>query len=273
VGEGAPPFEVGQPVMGVHSAPCLSCELCRRGKQHLCPDVMRAKVLGAFGQYLCIPAPVARQNLFDRPPRLSAACAALLEPVACVVHCLERIDWRGVDRVLVLGLGAMGLLFAHLLPRYTDASRAGAGRRTARVALGRRFGLRPVFDVTEVPLAEQLSAGEQFDVVIECTGNLDGWRTAFDLTAPGGQAVLFGGLRRTTVFPADSYRVHYEEVNVIGSFHFSPRDVALARDVLLSADADWSPLISACLPLDRLGEAMHRLQNGEGLQYAIDPWA
>src|SRR5438105_251450 len=61
LGAGAPPFEVGQPVMGVHSAPCLDCPLCHKGRQHLCPHVMKEKVLGAFGQYLCLPAPVARQ--------------------------------------------------------------------------------------------------------------------------------------------------------------------------------------------------------------------
>src|SRR6516162_2722506 len=66
VGTGAPDFEPGQPVMGVHSAPCLACTLCRKQRWNLCPNVMKEKVLGAFGQYLCIPAPVARQNLFPR---------------------------------------------------------------------------------------------------------------------------------------------------------------------------------------------------------------
>src|SRR5947209_10931963 len=46
LGPHAPPFEVGQPVMGVHSAPCLACDLCRKGRPHLCPDVMKEKVLG-----------------------------------------------------------------------------------------------------------------------------------------------------------------------------------------------------------------------------------
>jgi L-iditol 2-dehydrogenase len=273
LGAGAPPFEPGQPVMGVHSAPCLACPLCRLGRQHLCPDVMREKVLGAFGQYLCIPAPVARQNLFARPRHLRADDAALLEPLACVVHALERIDWRGVDRVLVLGLGAMGLLFAQLLPHYTRASRAGAGRRPPRVELARRFGLSPALDLTEVPLAERLPAGERFDVVIECTGKPDGWQTAFDRTAAGGQAVMFGGLPQGAIFPADSYRVHYEEVRIVGSFHFSPGDVARARDLLVGGAVDGAGLISDCLPLDGLPDALHRLHTSQGIQYAIDPWA
>jgi L-iditol 2-dehydrogenase len=272
-GPGAPPFEPGQPVMGVHSAPCLACDLCRKGRQHLCPDVMKEKVLGAFAQYLCVPAPVARQNLFPRPAGLSAEVAALLEPLACVVHGLGLLNWRGVDRVLVLGLGAMGLLFAQLLPHYTAADRAGAGRRAPRLELARRFGLGPVWDVGAVPLMEQLSESERFDCVIECTGRSDGWQQAFDRTAPGGQVLLFGGLPRGTTFPADSYRLHYEEVRVLGSFHFAPRDVALAREHLLSGRLETAALVSGCLPLGRLAEALHRLERGDGIQYAIDPWA
>src|SRR6516162_1423871 len=51
LGDRACPFEIDQPVMGVHSAPCLNCALCERQRWNLCPDVMREKVLGAFGQY------------------------------------------------------------------------------------------------------------------------------------------------------------------------------------------------------------------------------
>src|SRR5262249_42065550 len=35
LGPGAPPLEPGQPVMGVHSAPCLACGVCRGGRWHL----------------------------------------------------------------------------------------------------------------------------------------------------------------------------------------------------------------------------------------------
>jgi L-iditol 2-dehydrogenase len=148
----------------------------------------------------------------------------------------------------------------------------GAGRRAARLELARRFGLNPVFDISTLTLAEQRPASERFDCVIECTGRLDGWQEAFDRTAPGGQVLLFGGLPRDTLFPVESYRVHYEEVRILGSFHFSPRDVGLAREHLLQGRLEGSALISGCVPLDRVGDALERLSAGDGIQYAIDPW-
>jgi L-iditol 2-dehydrogenase len=265
-------FEVGQPVMGVHSAPCLTCRFCRSNRQNLCPDVMREKVLGAFSQYLCVPAPIARQNLFPRPEHVPAQHAALLEPFACVVHGLEMIDWRHVESVLILGLGVMGLVFAQLLPHYTKARAAGVARRQAALELARRWGLDPVWNVSQSPLKEQLPSAEQFDCVLECTGKLEGWMEAVERTAPGGQTLLFGGLPRGTIFPVDSYRLHYEDLRLIGSFHFSPNDVAKARKFILSGQNELDALVSDTLPLRELPEVMRRLEKGEGMQYAVDPW-
>jgi L-iditol 2-dehydrogenase len=98
------------------------------------------------------------------------------------------------------------------------------------------------------------------------------WRQALDRTLPGGQVLLFGGLPRGTVFAADSYRLHYEELRVLGCFHFAPPDVARAREFLLGGGLELGPLISGRLSLEQLPEAMRRLEQGEGLQYAIDPW-
>jgi L-iditol 2-dehydrogenase len=232
---------------------------------------MREKALGAFGEYLLIPALVSRQNLFPRPATLPVEQAALLEPIACIVHALESIQWTGVERVLILGLGAVGLLFGQLLPLYTPAQRVAAGRRRERVQLARGWGLHPVYDLTDTPLSEQLPRDQQFDVVLECTGKMEGWHEAMLRTAPGGQVLLFGGLPRGTEFPVDTYRLHYEEVTLRGSFHFAPRDVILARDYLLQGAIDPTGLISGTYPLCQTAEALERLVAGDGVQYAIDP--
>lgn len=273
LGRNAPPFEIGQPIMGVHSAPCLACRFCRSHRQNLCPDVMREKVLGAFSQYLCVPAPVARQNLFPRPERLSARHAALLEPLACVVHGMELVEWKNTENVLILGLGVMGLFFAQLLPHYTKAKAAGVARRESAQRLAARLGLDPVWNVKQKQLKEQLPPAEQFDCVLECTGKLEGWGEAVERTAPGGQTLLFGGVPRGTVFPVDSYRLHYEDLRLIGSFHFSPADVAKAREFLLSGKLELDSLINETMPLRKLPDAMRLLEKGDVMQVAIEPWS
>ncbi|MGE3805698.1 MAG: zinc-binding dehydrogenase [Gemmataceae bacterium] len=265
IGAGVDRFTVGQPVMGVHSAPCLQCALCRKGRPQLCPDVMKEKVLGAFAEYLLVPAPIVQQNLFERPGGLKPEHAVFLEPLACVVHGLSLLDFRGVENVLVIGLGSMGLLFLQLLPGYTQAARFATGRHQARVELARRFGA----DARE--LMDNAVDDRRFDCVIECTGQLAGWREAAARVAPGGQVLLYGGVPRGTSIELDTFRLHYEEMRVLGSFHFAPRDVAAARQLLLSGRLDLDSLISGQFPLARLADALHGLGSGAGMQYLIEP--
>ena len=225
VGREVEDLEAGMPILGVHSGPCGECLACRSARFNLCERLSEQLVIGAFAEYLRITPRVARANVFPRPSKMPVVRAAFLEPVSCVVHTLRIMDFRGVDSVLVLGLGSMGLLFLQALPFFTGASRFAAGRRQQRIELAQSYGPEKVVDVEKLPIKEWLASTRGFDCVIECTGRPEGWQEAVDAVRPGGQVMLFGGLPKGTTFPIDTYRLHYEELRVLGSFHFSSDDV------------------------------------------------
>ncbi|MFW6124634.1 MAG: zinc-dependent alcohol dehydrogenase [Pirellulales bacterium] len=270
VGRGVAGFEPGEPVWGVNSAPCMQCRFCHRRRYNLCRSVSQELLLGAFAQYLRIPRRVVEQNLLPRPGSMPAWKAAFLEPVSCVVHALRAIAWRDVERVLVVGLGSMGLLFTQLLPRFTSAVRVGTGRNVGRLALARKLGIDQAVCVDEGPPREQL-AGDGFDCVIECTGKPEGWKTAFEAVDAGGQVMFFGGLPKGTTFEADAYRLHYEEVRLLGSFHFTPLDVRAAAEIFQDDVLQLDELVSGEMPLRSLPEALEKMATGAGIKYAIDP--
>lgn len=271
VGERVSGFEPGMPVWGVQSAPCGRCRQCLRGRYNLCPQLQEQLAFGAFAERFRLPARVVAHNLLPRPPAVGARQAAFLEPVSCIVHALERIDWRGVDRVLVLGLGSMGLLFCQLLPRYTDASIVALGRRRERLELARGYGLELVLDMQSAPPEEQLAGAGGFDCVIECTGQLEGWRLALAAAAPGAQVLFFGGLPKDARLEVDSFRLHYEELRLLGSFHFGPPDVRRAAQILEQQELKLGDLVSGELGLAQLEFALRQMEAGVGIKYAIDP--
>ena len=272
IGSGVEGFEEGLPLWGVHSAPCGECALCTKRCFNLCLRLGDEMAIGAFAQLLRVPARVVKHNVFRRPEGMTPDRAAFLEPVSCVVHALELIDWQGVDRVLVLGLGAMGLLFTRLLPLYSHASVVGAGRNSERVALARSCGLECVLDVDVAPLKEQLSDDGSYDCVIECTGKETGWDTALDVVRPGGQVVFFGGLPRGTIFGVDTFKLHYHETRLLGCFHFSPQDVRRAARHLANDDVVLGDLLTGEVGLDGLERALLDMESGGGLKYSVDPW-
>lgn len=273
VGEGVRGFEPGMSVWGVHTAPCGRCQFCVKARYSLCPHLQKDMAFGAFAQLLRLPARVVKHNLLQRPVGMSAQCAAFLEPVSCVVHALERIDWRAVDRVLVLGLGSMGLLFCQLLPRFTKASVTAMGRNHRRLAIARTYGLAQILDAEQGPLEAQLADKGGSDLIIECTGQPAGWRLALDAVSPGGQVLFFGGLPKDTVFDIDSFRLHYNELRLLGAFHFGPPDVRRAAELLESGELRIDELVSGEMPLENLDLALRQMETGVGIKYAIDPWA
>jgi len=92
VGRDAHGFKVGDPLMAAPTAPCGRCFHCRRGEENLCPQCMEKMLMGAYADYLLLPAHVVGCNSFRKPDDLPFEEAALLEPLACV-YMPSR--WRG----------------------------------------------------------------------------------------------------------------------------------------------------------------------------------
>jgi L-iditol 2-dehydrogenase len=57
------------------------------------------------------------------------------------------------------------------------------------------------------------------DLVIECTGQIKVWESAVYYVRRGGTVVLFGGCPAGTAVSYDTYKLHYDELTLLGSFH------------------------------------------------------
>lgn len=268
-GKGVRGFKAGDDIMAVHSAPCLRCSYCRKKLHNLCENIMQTKVLGAFAEYLLLPAQIVRQNLFLKPEALSHEEAAFLEPLSCVIHGMQGLNIKHGDNVLVIGAGPIGLL--HLLvARLKGAQVVVAARKKERLSFASGLGANAVETSELTNAIEEHTGGIGFDFVFECTGQLDVWEDSVNYVRRGGTVVLFGGVKGGTTISYDTYRLHYDEITLKGVFHFTPGDVKTAC-TFLNGKIDVSPLISGSYPLKDLTVALQRLKKGEGIKYAIVP--
>jgi L-iditol 2-dehydrogenase len=128
-----------------------------------------------------------------------------------------------------------------------------------------------VSDPAAPPPRELAPGGLGFDALFECTGRPEVWETALFALRRGGTMVLFGGCPPGTRVSYDTHRLHYDEITLGGSFHFTPADVRVARDILAGGELPVSGLISGTYPLARLETALKRLARGQGIKYAIVP--
>lgn len=258
------PFEVGQRVMGVHSAPCQTCFWCENDQENLCERIMATKVLGSYAEYLLIPAHIARLNLFEKPDSLSFERAAMLEPLACVAHGIEVTRPRPRSHVLIIGPGAIGLMFAAVFQREGAASVTVVGRNSDRLALAASLGAQTGF-------LRDLPREPKFDVVVECTGREEIWEQSIDYVRRGGKVVLFGGCPSGSRVSFDTRRVHYDQIELISPFHFGTRAVRTAREWLLDPTLNVDPLISGERLLSDAPQVFADLQEGRGIKYVFRP--
>jgi L-iditol 2-dehydrogenase len=218
----------GRRVVSANSAPCGHCGACQAGRETLC---QRLEFLtGAYAKFLLVPAPIAAVNLHPVPDRLASEVAALLEPLACCLHGVERAEVQPGSVVAVLGTGPIGLLLCACV---ADAGGwpVTVGGRPERHGLAPAFGARP-------------GDPRDADVVIEAVGTEEAWRDALELVRPGGTVLFFGGLELGAQLAVDAYRLHYEELTLRGSFHHTPRHVRAALAFLSSGAYPWERLIT-----------------------------
>jgi len=162
------------------------CEYCVTGDSHQCEHYREHGITGlpgGFAEYLTIPG----VNAVRITGTMDMANAALVEPVACVVHStdlLARVDARyairsskasAVRTAIVCGAGPSGLLFVQYLRRvlaYTErliVIEPNAQRR----ALAEQFGADAI-DPTAIDAADAVrerTQGRGAELVIEASGS------------------------------------------------------------------------------------------------------
>lgn len=273
VGKGVESFAVGDAVMWVQTAPCGSCARCQIGRENLCERLTEGMALGAYADFLRLPAHIVARNLFAKPQQLSYIEAAFLEPFSCVVHgwsVLERADSRSPapESVAIVGAGSIGLL--HLAyAKHAGIATTVVARHEQRLELAARLGASGTVAAGFDSVPTEMAAS--FPAVIECGGTPESWQEAVRLVAPGGRVLFFSGLPKGIHVALDATRMHYEELTCLGSFHFTPADVRKARELILAGIVPARELISEVLPLASLAEAFARLDSRTGFKYALIP--
>ncbi len=307
-GPGAP-FEPGERVTSAVSSPCGHCDDCRRGRENLCATAFDKPLFGAFADFLLVPERIVKSGLRRIPPGLSDEAAALVDPLASVVHALNGVKTNdgaqdGVN-VLIVGTGPIAAMMFFLLRgkergRGRGEETSGAERRVvvagrreeklrfflergagiARIASRSRdtgAGAPPTLFTFEedAPSPERIEntrgEGAKYSLILDTTGAPDVIAALPALAANGGIVLLFAGMPEGARVSVDAFAVHYREVSIVGSFHYTPRDVDAALALLAEGAIPVSSLVAERRPLAQWREAFDLVEKGAARKVALVP--
>ena len=250
---------------------CGVCYHCARGRYNLCQDwhhigLTRA---GALAEFVVVPA----ASLFPLPDAVSLENAAFLEPLATVMHTLERTRPLPGTPAAVIGPGPFGLL-------HVQALRAGGvgpilvfGRPgdEARLEIARAVGAddaRIADQAGAIACAAKWTDGIGMGLVIETAGTPEGVQTGLEIVAGGGTFATLGLVRHTEI---DALQVMRKDMTWVGVVAAVRRHWAEAIRLVAAGRLDPSALITHRMPLREALDGFAALRAREAVKVVFDP--
>ena len=246
----------GKRVVGEINCPCGKCELCGAGHGNHCPNRSVLGILnrnGAFAERTSLP----EANLLAVPDSVTDEEAVFTEPLAAAFRIPEQIEFKGTERVLVLGDGRLGNLCAQVLQLFA-AQVMVAGRHDEKLQI-----LRSLHITTS--LVDELDHSHDWDIVVDCTGRSGGLEAALQFVRPLGTIVL-----KTTVAGPHNLPmspVVIDEVQIVGS-RCGPFKPAL--EALQKRTVNVLPLISRRYPIRNAVEAFESAKSTQCLKTLLE---
>ena len=180
---------------------------------------------------------------------LSDVEATVIQPLCTVLHALDRVGDVNGKRAAVIGLGSIGLLFAHAL--HARGAAVTGIDRVDRTDVAPQFGLEQVVwdDAPALPR-------DRYDVVVEAVGHHAGpLEAAINALALDGAVLAFG-------VPDDShYAIPFRTLFrkhatlIAGATTDRAKALAAAREYLRTHRDLLPPYITDVLPVDQAQRA------------------
>ncbi|SDF89286.1 zinc-dependent alcohol dehydrogenase [Klenkia brasiliensis] len=255
VGEGVDESLVGQQFAVKPSLPCGVCAACVDGPSLDCPNKKLIGLWsdGCFAELVAVP----RVNLVPIPDGVPIWGAALLEPFAVALNCIDRLQIKLGDSVLVLGQGPIGLAVARF------AALSGAGRLTVTdvreevFEVSRAFGATDCLDSRTDGLVDrvlEMHGGRGADIVVETSGAPAASASVIDLVRKEGKASFIGYANDLPGIPVVPMMLKTATVFGVGG-NGGRGQYERSLELIRAGRVDLSPLVTHRFSLDDAPEA------------------
>lgn len=272
VGPSVRNFQVGDSVACVHTAPCGACFFCQKHQENLCVSLTDQMAYGSYAEYIRIPSHVVMRNCMHLPQGISYAAAALMEPLACCIHGMKTLNLREGETVIIIGDGPIALMMLALARKRGAGRILLVGQNLVRMKVAEELGA----DVTCHMGSSDEKIYREFpprgaDAVLECVGLTDTWKRSLLLARLGGRILFFGGCPSGHTVEIDAEKIHYGNISMYGSFHYTPADVREALEFISVNKKIPDFFITQTVPLSEIVRVFSDKKQADYVKVAFIP--
>ena len=258
---------IGERVIAEQIVPCWECRFCREGAYWMCEQAhihghQKDVADGGMAQYIRFGANDVVHKVSQAIP---AAHAAMIEPLSCSVHTIERAAIGFHDVVVVAGMGPIGLCKLQLAKLRHPKLLIAIDAKPQRLALAKQLGADVALDFTKTDVVREvmaLTGGYGCDIYIHNSGHPSGVVQGLKMLRKRGRFVEF------SVFSAEtsvdwSVIGDRKELDVLGSHISGLNGYAVAIDLLERGVVKVDEIVTHTYPLSDWKAAFARAEKGE----------
>jgi len=254
VGKKIKNFKPRERVFGSSFVWCGKCFACKKGSENLCDNrfIFGMEIPGSHQEYIVAPP----RAIFHLPKEIDLEQGALISDILALnLHALRKSNFSPKQKILILGLGPVGLTLGMLLKSYNSKFIFAIEPIKYRQKLAKKIFNPKIISKKEIKNLKNI------DIVFETSGEKKALNEGFNCLKRGGEMFLIGVQREK--FNLNALKLVSREISIYGIFEFNNQDIQKSLMLLKNKKINLKKIITHRFLLKEANKAYQLLRKKE----------
>ena len=222
-------YRVGERIVCSHHVPCFECNYCKHENYSMCQHFKETNIFpGGFSEKIFVSEEHLKKVTYRVPPQRSEEEISFLEPLACCVRAVKRCELQKGDRVLVIGLGSIGILMSQAI-KAMGFNAYGCDILDERIEIANKYAIE-AYNSKDIEYFKKLALDKTdnygFDAIFMTSGADKAIELALKVVRKGGKISVFSSIPSNLGYLNNE--IYYNEITVMGAYSSAPKDMQQA---------------------------------------------
>ena len=226
-------FKIGDKIITSHHIPCFECTYCKHGNFSMCSHFKETNIIpGGFSEKVFVSEEHLKNVAHLVPHGISDEEISFYEPLGCCIRAIKRCRLQQGDKVLVVGLGSIGLIMSEAI-KAMGYSVIACDLLQERLDIANKKGIE-AYDSSNLEEFDKIIKSKTdnygIDAVFMTSGADKAINVALKTIKMGGKILVFSSTPNN--FGYANNEIYYKELTVMGSYSPSPKDLEDSFELL-----------------------------------------